>query len=323
MRYLLLLALMLTAFSAFGASPIEDKSQNGIITLTQENSVFLKDVVQDVSMTKLMSELSKRENNSEPVLYLILDTPGGSVFSGLNLIHFLKGFKKPVKTITIFSASMGFQIVEGNPGERLILDTGTLMSHPMSGGEYGEIGDGLSMDKRINFIKEIVKTMDEQVVARTKGKQTLESYRKQYDNELYSTGSNAVDLGYADGVVKVSCSSDLLSDNEIIDEREYIGNGFAIDIKYEYSKCPLMLSILKYQVAIVDLLRNKKFIIMNSGYEIPVEKKEEKKSLFDLFGDSISPQKEVDKITASSKKYKTFMLFLDRNSLKTKRIDWL
>jgi ATP-dependent protease ClpP protease subunit len=314
---------MLTAFSAFGASPIEDKSQSNVITLTQENSVFLKDVVQDVSMTKLMSELSKRENNSEPVLYLILDTPGGSVFSGLNLIHFLKGFKKLVKTITIFSASMGFQIVEGNPGERLILDTGTLMSHPMSGGEYGEIGDGLSMDKRINFIKEIVKTMDEQVVARTNGKQTLESYRKQYDNELYSTGSNAVELGYADRVAQVSCSSELLAENEIIDDREYIGNGFALDVKFEYSKCPLMLSILKYRVTIVDVIRNKKFIIMNSGYELPVEEKKKEPSLFDLFGESVSPQKEVDRITGLSKKYKTFMLFLDRSSLKTKRVDWL
>jgi hypothetical protein len=41
----------------------------------------------------------------------------------------------------------------------------------MSGGFQGELGDGLSLDNRNGYIKEIISTLDKQVVARTKGKQ--------------------------------------------------------------------------------------------------------------------------------------------------------
>lgn len=308
--FMIVLALMFS-LSVSAAEPV---------SLNQDNTVFLKDMVEDDSITDVMADLSKRETNSEPVLYLVLDTPGGYVDSGLNLIHFLKGFKKPVKTITLFAASMGFQIAEGNPGDRLIVDTGTLMSHPMSGGEGGQFGVGMSIENRTKAINETIKTMDQGVVARTNGKQTLESYQKAYDNELWTTGQNAVELGYADSVVDISCGNELLATNVVVDTREYIGGSYALDIKYEYSRCPLMLSILKYQITIVELLRNKKYIIENKGYEIPVVEEKKQFSLFDLFGNSSNPQAEVDKITAQSKKYKTFMLFKDRSLLKSKKI---
>lgn len=308
MKKLLMIVLALAlSLAAIASEPVK---------LNPDNTVFLKDVVEADSVTKAMSELSKLENNTEPVLYLVLDTPGGSVFDGLNLIHFLKGFSKPVKTITIFSASMGFQIAEGNPGDRLIVDTGVLMSHPMSGGMRGELGAGMSAENRANYLKEVIKTMDEQVVKRTNGKQTLQSYVKAYDNELWTTGQSAVDAGYADAVVGVSCSSDLLATNEIVDEREYIGSGLSLEIKYEFSKCPLMLSVLKYQVTLVDLIKNKRFVLSNKGYEIPVEKQEKRFGLMDLFGDSSNPQKEVDRITAASKKYKILMMYLDRTTMR-------
>jgi ATP-dependent Clp protease protease subunit len=295
------------------------------IKLNSENTVFLKDIVEAESVTKAMSELSAKADNKEPVIYLVLDTPGGSVFDGLNLIHFLKGFNVPVKTITVFSASMGFQIAEGNPGARLILDTGTLMSHPMSGGERGQFGKGLSVEKRIGQINEIIDTMDKQVVSRTNGKQTLESYQKSYNDELWTTGQNAVDTGYADEVVTISCSAELLSSNDIVNVREYVGGVISIEIKYETSKCPLMLSVLKYQVAIVNLSTGQRFVLENKGYNL--EEKEKGEQLFKktdslVFAPPIT-YAEITKITESSKRYKAFMFFKDRNFENIRKFNWL
>lgn len=294
------------------------------VTFNEDNTVSLKDAVMSGSVTQTINELAKRENNSEPVIYLVLDTPGGSVFAGLNLIHYLKGYKKPVKTVTIFAASMGFQIVNGNPGDRLIVDTGVLMSHPMSGGLGGEMGNGLSLDNRNGYIKEIIDTMDKQAAARTKGKVSLAEYQKAYDNELWTTGQNAVDKGYADAVTQASCTESLSSSVETIDEREFIGftmmGPLALQIKYEVSKCPLQMSILRYQVAIVNAATEERFVLKNSGYDIAAKASGTEQRL--QIGQNKSESLEIEKSIQNSVRYKTFEFYLKRDMNSVRGISW-
>jgi ATP-dependent Clp protease protease subunit len=294
------------------------------VTFNEDNTVSLKDAVMSGSVTQTINELAKRENNSEPVIYLVLDTPGGSVFAGLNLIHYLKGYKKPVKTVTIFAASMGFQIVNGNPGERLIVDTGVLMSHPMSGGLGGEMGNGLSLDNRNGYIKEIIDTMDKQAAARTNGKVSLAEYQKAYDNELWTTGQNAVDKGYADAVTLASCSEGLSASTDTIDEREFIGfsmmGPLALQIKYEVSRCPLQMSILRYQVAIVNAATEERFVLQNSGYDIEGKNSSVQQGL--QLGQNKSESIEIEKSIQNSVRYKTFEFFLKRDLSSVRGISW-
>lgn len=308
------------------------------VNLNDNNSVFLKDVVMDDSITQVISELAKREGNTEPVLYLVLDTPGGSVFAGLNLINYLKGFKKPVKTVTVFAASMGFQIAQGNPHDRLIADTGVLMSHPMSGGMGGEIGNGLSLDSRIGYIKEIVQTMDNQVVARTKGKTTLEKYQKAYDNELWTTGKNAIQKGYADSVVSLGCSPELAAGVDSVNVREWIRESpLAVELEYETSKCPIMTAVLRYQIRLVHLPSGQKLILYNNGYDISENDSDDasEKSSRKMRRASGSPravgqvsnvvftQEDIKKSIDMSVKLKNFQFFLKRDMDSVKSISWL
>jgi ATP-dependent Clp protease protease subunit len=294
------------------------------VTFNEDNTVSLKDAVMSESVTQTINELAKRENNSEPVIYLVLDTPGGSVFAGLNLIHYLKGYKKPVKTVTIFAASMGFQIVNGNPGERLIVDTGVLMSHPMSGGLRGELGTNLSLDNRNGYIKEIIDTMDKQAAARTKGKVSLAEYQKAYDNELWTTGQNAVDKGYADAVTQASCAEGLSASVEVVDEREFIGftmmGPLALQIKYEVSRCPLQMSILKYQVAIVNAATEERFVLKNSGYDIAAKASGAEQRI--QMGQNKSESIEIEKAIQNSIRYKTFEFYLKRDMDSVRGISW-
>jgi ATP-dependent protease ClpP protease subunit len=311
---ILVLILTLLSFNAMSE----------IIKLNDSNTVSLKNAVMEDSASEVINELAKREGNSEPVIYLILDTPGGSVFAGLNLIHFLKGYSKPVKTITIFAASMGFQIVEGNPGERLILDTGVLMSHPMSGGFRGELGTGFSLDNQHGYIKEIIETMDKQVVSRTKGKVSLEEYQKSYDNELWTTGQKAIDKGYADTLVQATCSEELSSSTNFIEVREFIGftmmGPMALQIKYEFSKCPLQMAILRYQVALVLVATEEKIIMHNSGYDIPIKQNDSKT---ENYLPSKAETSEIQTFMQNSSKYRTFMFFLKRDMNSVREIKWM
>ena len=299
------------------------------INLNDNNTVFLNDVVYAESITQAMAELSAKESNSEPVIYLVLDTPGGSVFAGLSLIHYLKGYKKPVKTVTIFAASMGFQIAMGNPGDRLIVDTGVLMSHPMRGGIFGELGNGLSADNRNGYIKEIIDTMDKQAVARTKGKQSLEAYRKAYDNELWTTGAKAVSSGYADAVGSVNCSPALTEATKRFESREWIrGTPLALEIKYETSKCPLMLSLLRYQVALVNVVDGSRYVLDSSGYSTSSSYGEDDKANITGPTRSINNSAgftpiDIQKATESSMRYKAFQFYLTRKLDGIKGMDWL
>ena len=236
---LAILALPLTLLS--GNKQTDKKT----IVLTSKNTLVLAEAVTDESVSAIMDKAKDLDDagilsstfSKEPI-YLFLYTPGGSIQAGLQLSEALHGLNRPVDTITLFAASMGFQLVQ-DLGQRNIVKNGTLMSHKAYGGFEGEFGGiGMSqMDSQMTFWKERLNELDRQTVVRTKGKQTLESYQKAYENELWLTGTQSVDGGYADRVVTVRCDSSL---NTLIPHTvEFMGMVFM----YDTSGCPLDTSI--------------------------------------------------------------------------------
>lgn len=216
------------------------------IRLSKDNTAVLSSAVDSESVSNVIQQVQKLDANlkSGYPIYLFLYTPGGSIQDGLELIEFLKTVNRPVHTITMFSASMGFQIAQ-NLGKRYILATGVLMSHKAAGGFEGEFGDGMSqIDSRYGMWMDRIKEMDEQTVKRTKGKQTLKSYRNSYQNELWLTGAKAVAGGYADSIVKVSCDSSLNG------TRKSSFRFFGLNINAYYSECPMNTSPLKIEIVV-------------------------------------------------------------------------
>lgn len=168
-------------------------------------------------------------------IYLFLYTPGGSVQSGYELDEMLKGLGRPVHTIVAIAASMGFQLAQ-MLGDRLILDSGILMSHHGTGGSDGEMG-GLrpnQSDNRKRIWEQRLLEMDQRTVQRSKGKQTLKSYQTQYDHELWMTGREAVKAGYADKVVQVRCDESL--SGVTTKSIDFMG---LVKIDFDIDNCPL------------------------------------------------------------------------------------
>lgn len=232
---------MLVTFALTTASErnSEYQKKEADVVFTDDNTVVIRGPIMDESVgntIKALRELDTKKNVGKPI-YLVLYTPGGSIQAGIELIDAAKGIRRPIKTVTLFAASMGFQIAQGL-GDRLITSGGVLMSHKASGGVEGEFGPGndSQLDKRINFWKSRLLEMDKQTVMRTKGKQTLQSYQTSYENELWLTGAGAVAEGYADRVVTLRCSES--TRGTTTQNVSFMG----MNISVKFSKCPLQKS---------------------------------------------------------------------------------
>lgn len=250
MRLFLILAMLLTSM----VSMANEKKE---IVLTSDNTIVLSTAFTGSSVSELIEKAREMDANlgSNYPMYLFLDTPGGSIQAGLELIEFMNGLNRPVHTVTLFAASMGWQLVQ-HLDKRYVLKYGVLMSHKARGGFQGEFGgDGSQIDSRYGLWLRRLSMMDQQTVDRTNGKKTLKQYQSEYDNELWLNGAEAVKSGYADEVVSIKCDSTLSGSN---DKQIVLGFGFVINASFD--KCP----IRTYPSSVSAMVRtNKGYVELN------------------------------------------------------------
>jgi ATP-dependent Clp protease, protease subunit len=209
------------------------------LILSERNTLSFNQQVTDDSIAKLEMDLQtmSRSLPENDDIILVMYTPGGSVEAGLRLIDLLPAIPQRIKTLTIFSASMGFQIVQ-NADERLILPNGVLMSHRASGGVEGQFNG--SLEKRLAYIGRMLARLDTQAADRMGMK--LNSYRKLIADEYWATGEDAVSDKAADRVVYAVCDKTLEGTKS---ENFATPYGMA---KVTFSKCPLITSPIAIKV---------------------------------------------------------------------------
>jgi len=252
-KIFLTLLISLVGFQAKANKPEQVKEK--VIVLTDDNTISLRTDFNDSSVANLIdqaNQLNSKLPSGHPI-YLFLRTPGGSIQAGLELFEYLRGLNRPVHTVTLFAASMGFQTVQ-QLGHRYILRHGVLMSHKARGGIQGEFGGGISqIDTRYGLWLRRIVELDKQTVKRTKSKQTLKSYQDAYSSELWLNGQEAVDQGYADALVTVKCDSSLNNKVESVTESNMF---FSVEVLIP--KCPLNNKIIQTESNIQTNLGNMK-----------------------------------------------------------------
>lgn len=222
-KFLILLTLLCsTAF----AKPVD-------IVLTERNSVAFNQAFTSAYVAKKQLEVFSKNNmlaKKDP-LYIVMDTPGGSVVAGLAFIDSLKSLKRPIHTITLFAASMGYQVVQ-ELGTRYITPSGTLMSHR---GAVSGIGGQIpgELNSRLGYIQGLLEQMNVRAASRLKT--DVDSYRSSIVNELWVFGEKAVETNNADAIANVSCDKKLTEGTYIQQFNTIFG---AVDVVF--SKCPLI-----------------------------------------------------------------------------------
>lgn len=209
------------------------------VLLTEQNTVNLRGVIDSQSTTRVMLELARLDTlrgSKDYPIYLVLNSPGGSVQDGLTFIQYTKTIKN-LKTITIFAASMASAIAQHLPAERLITENGTMMFHRARGGFEGQFNDG-EVEQQLNFWKSIINDMEEKSASRMG--MTLKEYKEKVRDEYWIYGKNNLEQNAADRLVTIKCSEKLLKEREIGEVQVFIFSAEA-----EFSKCPLIEAPLK------------------------------------------------------------------------------
>lgn len=207
------------------------------IVLTPKNNVNLRGEINEKSsdsVVRKVLELDRKRGVLSYPIYITIESPGGSIPDGESLIEALKGVKN-LKTISIFAASMASAIVEALPGERLILESGSLMFHRARGSVGGQFETG-ELESRLSFYQKTVRKMEQRSANRLNI--SLNDYKQRVINEWWTTAEEAVAQKQVDKIVTIKCSPELLDSTSIISIDMFL---FSIDL--EVSDCPLLKSV--------------------------------------------------------------------------------
>lgn len=219
--------LMLCLLTTYSMASTRD------IVLTENNSITFNQAFTASYVSKKQLELLVKDSvlpAGKPI-YIVLDTPGGSVSAGLSLIDTIKSLNRNVHTITLFAASMGYQLVQ-EAGIRYITPSGQLMSHRgavsgLSGQVPGEL------NSRLNMIQDTLQGMNERAAKRVGI--SVEQYQSLIINEYWVSGSSAVSAKHADFVSNVTCEKKLIKETY---KEEFLTPFGSINVVF--SKCPLL-----------------------------------------------------------------------------------
>jgi ATP-dependent Clp protease, protease subunit len=126
--------------------------------LLRERIVFLVGPVNDATANLVVAQLLFLESeNPDKDIFLYINSPGGSVSSGLSIFDTMQFIKPDVSTLCMgMAASMGsFLLMAGAKGKRFALPNARVMIHQPSGGAQGQASD-IEIQAR-----EIIKTREQ------------------------------------------------------------------------------------------------------------------------------------------------------------------
>ncbi|MEE9450266.1 MAG: ATP-dependent Clp endopeptidase proteolytic subunit ClpP [Ignavibacteriaceae bacterium] len=175
--------------------------------LLRERIIFIGTPLDDHIASLTIAQLIFLEaEDSEKDINLYINTPGGSVTSGLAIYDTMKYIKPDVSTICVgMAASMGaILLAGGTDGKRSALTNSKIMIHqPWIGGLQGQ-----TTDIEIHA-KEMLKTRDilYQILANHTGK-SLEQIAKDCDRDYFLTSEEAKKYKLIDNVLEKRISLD-------------------------------------------------------------------------------------------------------------------
>ena len=129
--------------------------------LLNDRIIFINGEINDNLASIVVSELLYLDSLNHNDIYLYINSPGGSITSGMAIYDTMNYVKSDIKTICVgLAASMGaFLLANGTLGKRCSLPNAEIMIHQPLGGTHGQATDIKIAAERILKIKEKLNTI--------------------------------------------------------------------------------------------------------------------------------------------------------------------
>ena len=167
--------------------------------LLKDRIIFLSGPIDDSVANAVVAQMLFLEmENPDQDIMLYINSPGGSITSGMAIYDTMKYLKCEVSTLCIgMAASMAaFLLAAGAKGKRKALPNSEVMIHQPLGGAEGQATDILIHAEHIIRIK---KKMNEELSKNT-GK-PLEDVERDVERDHYMTAEQALSYGIIDEII--------------------------------------------------------------------------------------------------------------------------
>ncbi|MBR6624342.1 MAG: ATP-dependent Clp endopeptidase proteolytic subunit ClpP [Ruminococcus sp.] len=179
-----------------------ERSYDIFSRLLNDRIIMLSDQVNDATASLVVAQLLYLESQDpEKDISLYINSPGGSITSGMAIHDTMQYIKCDVSTICVgMAASMGaFLLAAGTKGKRFALPNSEIMIHQplISGGLSGQCTD---IKIHSDHLVRIRQKMNEMLAANT-GK-SLEQIQLDTERDNYMTAQEAMEYGLVDKVIE-------------------------------------------------------------------------------------------------------------------------
>lgn len=166
--------------------------------LLENRIIFINGEINDTLSNLVISELLYLDSISKNDIDVYINSPGGSVTSGLAIIDTMNFIKSDVRTIvTGLAASMAALILaSGTKGKRLSLKNSEVMIHQPLGNMSGQATDIEIHSKRMMRKKKLLNEM----LAKITNKQ-IKNIEKDTERDNFLSSKEALEYGLIDEII--------------------------------------------------------------------------------------------------------------------------
>ena len=183
---------------------IIDKEVNGersydiFSRLLKDRIIFISGEIDDNLANTVVSELLYLDSLNHDDISLYINSPGGSITSGMAIMDTMNFIKSDVSTICVgIAASMGaFLLSCGKHGKRYILPNAEVMIHQPLGGASGQATEIKIAAERIIKLKEKINN-----ILAINTKQSIEKIQNDTERDYFLSSNEALEYGIVDKIL--------------------------------------------------------------------------------------------------------------------------
>ena len=167
--------------------------------LLKNRIILLSGEINDDTANVIIAQLLYLDSLNQNDIQLYINSPGGSITSGMAIYDTMNFIKSDVSTTCVgMAASMAaFLLSCGKKGKRYCLPNSEVMIHQPLGGVQGQATEIDIVAKRIINLRKKLNT----ILAKNT-KRTLKQIEKDTDRDYYMSSSEALDYGIIDKIIE-------------------------------------------------------------------------------------------------------------------------